>query len=116
FLDNCPGDPFPFQYDEDADFVGDVCDNCQSTPNGPILGTCFEGDDNGTTCGSNAECETGAIPGVCQMNQEDQDTDLVGDVCDPTPVPEPGGTLMLMSGLGTLALLARRRSRTAARA
>jgi hypothetical protein len=53
------------------------------------------------------------------MAQEDQDADQIGDVCDPIPVPEPGGTLMLMSGLGTLALLARRRgrsSRTAARA
>jgi hypothetical protein len=116
FLDNCPGDPNPDQADQDDDWIGDVCDNCQSTPNGPILGTCFEGDDDGTICGSNAECETGAIPGVCQTNQEDQDDDWIGDVCDPTPVPEPGGTLMLMSGLGTLALLARRRSRTAARA
>ena len=51
------------------------------------------------------------------MDQEDQDADLIGDVCDPTPIPEPGGSLMLFTGLGALALLARRRARpTAARA
>jgi|GEM_PF-1547782 len=114
FFDNCPGDPNPNHDDEDEDFVGDICDNCPSTPNGPDLGTCFEGL-VGATCRSDAECDDPPTPGFCQMDQEDQDLDTIGDVCDPTPIPEPGGTLMLLSGLGALALLARRRGRHARR-
>jgi hypothetical protein len=48
------------------------------------------------------------------MDQEDQDFDMIGDVCDPTPVPEPGGVIMLLSGLGMLRLLARHRRRSGA--
>jgi len=117
FLDNCPADPNPNHDDADEDFVGDVCDNCPSTPNGPVLGTCFFDDETvGGPCESDAECDAGPQPGFCQQGQQDQDFDTIGDVCDPTPVPEPGGTLMLLTGIGALAMLSRRRARREAAA
>jgi streptogramin lyase len=117
FLDNCPGDANPNHDDEDEDFRGDICDNCLSTPNGPELGTCFFDDESvGAPCESDDECDGGPAPGFCQLKQEDFDDDDIGDVCDPTPLPEPGGTLMLLTGLGGLAMLARRRGRREAAA
>jgi len=114
FFDNCPGDADPNHDDADEDFRGDICDNCVSTPNGPELGTCFFDDETvGGPCESDVECEGGPEPGFCQLDQEDDDNDGVGDVCDPTPIPEPGGTLMLLAGLGALAMLARRREAAA---
>jgi len=48
-------------------------------------------------------------PGVQNDDQTDTDSDGLGDPCDPTPIPEPGGTAMLISGLFGLAALNRRR-------
>jgi hypothetical protein len=104
--DNCPTTPNPKQTDKDADMIGNVCDNapkdwnpgqedtdsdgipdvldnCPQTPNGPIAGTCTAGDNPDTLCtiaGANIS-ECGAA-GYCSMNQEDNDSDGMGDVCD----------------------------------
>jgi parallel beta-helix repeat protein len=53
-------------------------DNCILSPNGPDLGTCTAGS-IGSICVSNAECGAG---GFCSMQQEDSESDGVGDVCD----------------------------------
>ena len=48
-------------------------------------------------------------PGVPNDDQTDTDTDGLGDVCDPTPLPEPGQVLSLAAGLLLLGQLNRRR-------
>jgi YVTN family beta-propeller protein len=53
-------------------------------------------------------------PGTPNDDQLDTDGDNIGDVCDPTPVPEPGEIALLVSGLLGLVGLDRRRRRTAA--
>jgi DNA-binding beta-propeller fold protein YncE len=50
-------------------------------------------------------------PGAPNDAQTDTDNDGLGDPCDPTPIPEAGGTAMLISGLFGLAGLNRRRQR-----
>ena len=73
--------------DTDGDGIPDVIDNCPSTPNGPLLGTCMPGSDKaGAICHSDADCVNGCSSnGKCSMNQEDTDKDGVGDVCDNCP-------------------------------
>ncbi len=48
-------------------------------------------------------------PGVPNDDQTDTDTDGLGDVCDPTPLPEPSQVLSLAAGLLLLGRLNRRR-------
>ncbi len=48
-------------------------------------------------------------PGVPNDDQTDTDTDGLGDVCDPTPLPEPSQGLSLAAGLLLLGRLNRRR-------
>ena len=56
-------------------------------------------------------------PGVPNNNQLDTDADLIGDACDPTPVPEPATGFMLSVGAAALgSLRQQRRARTARRA
>ena len=64
--------------DSDNDGIFDSDDNCPDTPNGPDGGTCLY-ENVGTTCTSNRDCGTS---GSCSMDQEDTDSDGVGDVCD----------------------------------
>jgi hypothetical protein len=66
--------------DIDDDRVPNDCDSCPYTPNGPNRGTCVE--ECGGTCMADGDCGTN---GLCSMNQEDTDTDGVGDVCDNCP-------------------------------
>jgi len=75
--------------DRDEDGVSDSLDNCPSAPNGTSLGTCTSGYVD-MVCTSNAQCGTG---GVCSTNQENADSDAVGDACDACPEdPDPTDT------------------------
>jgi hypothetical protein len=65
--------------DTDGDGVTDDTDNCLTIPNGPNGGTCSEGA-IGDSCTSNGNC--GCL-GECSMDQENNDYDSLGDVCDP---------------------------------
>jgi hypothetical protein len=76
--DICPND-FGNDADEDG-LCGDI-DNCPDVPNGPMLGTCIEGDAPGTVCAADADCGGG----YCSLNQEDDDEDEFGDACDNCP-------------------------------
>jgi hypothetical protein len=87
--------------DLDLDGIKDLCDNCQTVPNGPLLGTCTSGPSTGSTCLSNQQC--GDFP--CSLAQDDDDLNGSGNAC----VPEPGLGAMLASGLVALAALERRR-------
>ncbi len=77
----CFGSDFPTT-DSDSDGLIDYRDNCPQTPNGPNGGTCTSGSTGApcTTPGDNtSEC---GPDGFCSMDQEDGDSDQVGDVCD----------------------------------
>jgi hypothetical protein len=82
------------QEDGDGDGQGDVCDsdidgdgitnssdNCPFHANGPVLGTCISGR-VGFNCTSSFDCLFSMLPGVCSQDQEDMDSDGMGDVCD----------------------------------
>jgi hypothetical protein len=66
--------------DSDQDGIPDNQDNCPTTPNGLGGGTCSAG--TGGPCTSNGNC---GCTGYCSMDQEDADSDGVGDVCDNCP-------------------------------
>ena len=53
-------------------------DNCPTVPNGANEGTCTSGY-IGVACTTNGNC---GVEGFCSINQEDTDTDGVGDACD----------------------------------
>jgi hypothetical protein len=79
-VDNCPNEPNPSQEDADRDGRGNECDNCFETPNGPIIGTCLGGLNDGWRCSDDEYC---GLDGFCSMDQEDSDGDGIGDACDP---------------------------------
>jgi hypothetical protein len=68
--------------DDDGDGIPDGLDNCPLVPNGPSGGTCTAGL-IGNPCSSDAECDDGPTIGFCSLDQEDTDTDGIGDACDP---------------------------------
>ena len=95
--------------DRDEDGLLNGIDNCPAAPNAGTTGTCTAGALAllGTQCGAAADC---GAAGVCSLAQEDADADMIGDACDPTPVPEPGSLPTLLAGAGLLRLLGRRRA------
>jgi len=91
-FDNCVNDSNLDQADSDTDDIGDVCDNCPFTANGPeeagIPGVGnqlnSDPDDAGDACDNcNPGCNLITPPsGNCANDQTDLDGDLVGDRCD----------------------------------
>ena len=80
--------------------LDDQCDNC------PFDMNFDQADDDGDGVGNVCDnCRYVANPG-----QEDTDTDGEGDACDDTPVPEPGGTVLLLAGIAGLMALRRLRA------
>lgn len=67
--------------DSDFDGVPDTQDNCRSVPNGPDLGICVAGD-VALACFVDTDCGQG---GICSADQEDSDSDGLGDACDSCP-------------------------------
>ncbi len=86
--------------DLDLDGIKDLCDNCETVPNGPLFGTCTAGPHTGSTCLSDQQCDD--FP--CSLSQDDADRDGVGDAC----VPEPGMGALLGGGMLALIVLERR--------
>ena len=98
-----PDDPANDPTDLDEDGIVDLCDNCVTVPNGPLMGTCTSGPLFGSLCSSNQQCQGGA----CSLAQDDADRDGEGNAC----VPEPGLGSMLIAGLALLGGLGARRLR-----
>lgn len=97
-----PANPANLPPDTDGDGIRDNCDNCVLVANGPLLGTCLGGTNDGNLCNNDAECSLG---GNCSLSQEDSDDDFVGDAC----VPEPGFAALLFVGMFGLTTAAKRR-------
>jgi hypothetical protein len=97
-----PANPANMPPDSDFDGIRDLCDNCPTTANGPLRGTCQIGT-LGAPCRSDPECGLG---GRCNLSQEDSDFDFTGNVCE---VPEPGVGVGLLFGGGFAGLLGRGR-------
>jgi len=68
------------EQDIDGDGILDLDDNCESYPNGPILGTCISVKNAGTTCTYDDECNGELYS--CSTNQEDSNGNGIGDVCE----------------------------------
>ena len=90
FINVDGGNPANQPLDVDLDGIKDLCDNCPSVPNGPLLGSCITGSQIGNLCRSNQECDGG----LCSFAQDDQDLDGEGNAC----VPEPGFVPGLVAG------------------
>jgi DNA-binding beta-propeller fold protein YncE len=107
-----PGSGIRMGIDRDEDTQLDGLDNCPAAPNAAGSGTCTAGEPTmlGSACTVAAQCGT---EGFCSMAQEDSDGDGVGDACEPSLVPEPGSVAMLTVGSSLLAVLGRRRLRSA---
>ena len=105
-----PGSGNRMALDRDEDQVLNGLDSCPAAPNGPGGGTCTAGDAAllGEKCTSHAECGTG---GFCSLNQEDDNSNGIGDACDPILLPEPRLTFLLGAGLVFLLTVGRRRMR-----
>ncbi len=74
----------PQQPNIDNDGISDPDDNCPSTPNGPLLGTCVKAVSGvvvgmGATCNSNGDCATGE---TCDLAQGDINGNGCGDACE----------------------------------
>ncbi|MEZ7981366.1 MAG: hypothetical protein QMC74_16920 [Myxococcota bacterium] len=107
-----PGAGVRMGIDRDEDQILNGLDNCPGAANGPGGGTCIAGDAAllGLECLIGTEC---GAAGVCSIAQEDGDSNLVGDACEPSIVPEPSGLTMLTVGISALLGLSRRRTQRA---
>jgi hypothetical protein len=107
-----PGAGVRMGIDRDEDQILNGLDNCPGAANGPGGGTCIAGDAPllGLECLIGTEC---GAAGVCSIAQEDGDSNLVGDACEPSIVPEPSGLTMLTVGISALLGLSRRRTQRA---
>lgn len=108
FTCSTPGSGNRMALDRDQDVALNGLDNCPGTPNAAGGGTCTLGDAAllGTPCTLDAECGSG---GFCSTNQEDANSNGVGDACEPTLLPEPDANGLLAGGLLLLWTLAQRR-------
>lgn len=79
--DNCPLDFNPDQFDLDCDGAGDLCDNCEYTPNPQQENYCVPGLPDGDAWGN--ACDNCIC--VANPDQSDIDRDGFGDVCDNCP-------------------------------
>lgn len=91
YLNVDPNDPANQPPDTDGDGIRDLCDNCPFTPNGPFLGSCMGGTEEGQLCRSNLECAGAGA--TCSLSQEDDDFAPPGIAC-----PEPSFAGMLALG------------------
>ena len=84
------------------------CGNAGPSDNAPGGGACTLGDSNllGTPCTLSAQCGSG---GFCSTNQEDGNSNGVGDAGERTLLPEPAANGLLAGGLLLLWALARHR-------
>ena len=73
------------QEDSELDGVGDVCDNCLDTPNGPLLGTCSKILGGLTLsiqeiCAVDNDCDVAGY--FCLLNQNDVNGNGIGNACE----------------------------------
>ena len=112
-------DALAINFDTDADFVADACDNCVAVPNNDQADA--DGDGIGNACDPctgfpNVDVDLDGIcdandncPAVANPSQADGDGDGLGDVCDPTfncpaaatlGCATPGKSLLLVKDKG----------------
>ena len=107
-----------FQADDDpaqAALLSDATVRALATTEGPLTYSCVA-PGSGVRMGINRDLDNlldgvDNCPGFANNDQADTDTDGIGDLCDPTPLPEPAFGLSVAAGLFMLSQLGRSRRR-----